>query len=256
MSSTATITHLNRKTVQCNRCGVKRTCLGSGLDPSQLGLKGDAKGPPRLFQRGDHVFRMGDRFYSLYVIRAGAVKTYMMSEGGEEQIIGFYGPGETIGFDAIVDGRHHCHAAALDTSSVCAVPFEAVSKLCERSPALIRALMKGISGETMRLADMLLLGKKPAEQRLASFLLSQSDSQCQRGYSAKVFTLSMTRTDIAKYLGLTLETVSRVLTRLESQGLVSRDRKNIRINSLHGLRCLATESVGQPSAGIVCRKVS
>lgn len=255
MSSTAAVIDLNSKKISCNRCGVKQSCLGNGLDVSQLGLDTDTRGPPRLFQRGDHVFRMGDPFYSLYVIRSGAIKTYIISEDGEEQIIGFYRSGETIGFDAIADGKYQCNAAALDTSSVCRLSFEAIAELCVRSPALLHPLMKSISAETMRLAKVLLLGKKAADQRMASFLLNQSDYQRQRGYSAKAFTLSMTRTDIGKYLGLTVETVSRVLTRFEAQGLITKNRKQIQIHDFRALQRTAAELVDPVPTESVSRAV-
>lgn len=255
MPTTAAVIDLSSKKILCDRCGVKQSCLGNDLGASQLSLDRKTKGPPRLFQRGDHVFRVGDPFYSLHVIRSGAIKTYVISEDGEEQIIGFYGPGETIGFDAIADGKYQCNAAALDTSSVCGVTFEAVAKLCQRSPALLHALMKSVSGETTRLAEMLLLGKKTADQRMASFLLDQSKDQRRRGYSATALTLSMTRTDIGKYLGLTVETVSRVLTRLEAQGLVTKNRRQIRIHDLKALRHIAAESVDRLPVESVSREV-
>lgn len=244
MASTANVVKLNSKKISCDTCGAKQDCFGPHLDVRESSLLGEINGPPRLFRRGDHLFRTGDRFCWLYVIRSGAIKTYLVSEDGEEQIIGFYGPGETIGFDAIANGQYQCNAAALDTSSVCKVSFEAVSQLCERSPELLRELVRGISRENARLASMLLLGKRTADQRVAAFLLSQSGHQHERGYSATALTLSMSRTDIGKYLGLTVETVSRVLTRFEAQGVLTKDRKQIRIRNLKTLRRIAAESAG------------
>ncbi len=240
MSNIATVVDFNAQKISRDRYGVRQGYLGRDLDASIPTRLDEIKGLPRLCRRGDHLFRAGDPFQSLYVIRSGAIKTYLISEDGEEQIIGFYGPGETIGFDAIVDGRYQCNAAALDTSNVCNVSFEAVSILCERSPKLLHHLMREISGETQRLASMLLLGKKSADQRVAAFLLSQSGHQRRQGYSATALALSMTRGDIGKYLGLTIETVSRVLGRFEAQGLVAKDRKQICIRDLKALRRAAT----------------
>ena len=240
MSNIATVVDPNGQKISRHRYGVTQGYLDRDLDASIPTRLSEIKGPPRLYRRGDYLFCAGDPFQSLYVIRAGAIKTYLISEDGKEQIIGFYGPGETIGFDAIVDGRYQCNAAALDTSNVCNVSFEAVSILCERSPKLLHHLMREISGETQRLASMLLLGKKSADQRVAAFLLSQSGHQRQQGYSATALALSMTRGDIGKYLGLTIETVSRVLSRFEAQGLVAKDRKQICIRDLKALRRVAT----------------
>ena len=120
----------------------------------------------------------------------------------------------------------------------------------------MRELMKGISGEARRLAGMLLLGKKSADQRLASFLLSQSDYQRRQGYSATALALSMTRGDIGKYLGLTIETVSRVLGRFEAQGLVAKDRKQICIRDLKALRRVAAEPIDNVLTGPARRALS
>ncbi len=256
MSNIATVVDFNGQKIARDRYGVRQGYLGRDLDASIPTRLDEIKGSPRLYRRGDYLFRAGDPFQSLYVIRAGAIKTYLISEDGDEQIIGFYGPGETIGFDAIVDGRYQCNAAALDTSNVCNVSFEAVSILCERSPKLMRELMKGISGEARRLASMLLLGKKSADQRLALFLLSQSDYQRRQGYSATALALSMTRGDIGKYLGLTIETVSRVLGRFEAQGLVAKDRKQICIRDLKALRRVAAESIDNVPTGPAQRALS
>ncbi len=243
MSNSGVVVPLNSK-ISGDKCGVKQSCLGRDLRACEPARLGDIKGPPRVFRRGDHLFRVGDSFESLYVIRSGAIKTYLICEDGEEQIIGFYGPGETIGFGAIANGQYRCNATALDTSSICKVSFEAVSRLCGRSPATLRELIRGISAETVRLAEMLLLGRKTADQRVASFLLSQSAHQHERGYSATALTLSMSRTDIGRYLGLTVETVSRVLTRFQAQGALTKDRQQIRIRNLKTLRRIAAESGG------------
>ena len=244
MSNSGVVVALNSK-ISCDRCGVKQSCLGRDLHACEPARLGEIKGPPRLYRRGDHLFRVGDSFESLYVIRSGAIKTYLISEDGEEQIIGFYGPGETIGFGAIANGQYRCNATALDTSSICKVSFEAVSRLCDRSPDTLRELIRGISAETVRLAEMmLLLGKKTADQRVASFLLSQSGHQHERGYSATALTLSMSRADIGRYLGLTVETVSRVLTRFQAQGALTKDRKQIRIRNLKTLQRIVGESGG------------
>ena len=240
MSNSGVVVPLNSK-ISCDKCGVKQSCLGRDLRACEPARLGDIKGPPRVFRRGDHLFRVGDSFESLYVIRSGAIKTYLICEDGEEQIIGFYGPGETIGFGAIANGQYRCNATALDTSSICKVSFEAVSRLCDRSPATLRELIRGISAETVRLAEMLLLGRKTADQRVASFLLSQSAHQHERGYSATALTLSMSRTDIGRYLGVTVETVSRVLTRLQAQGALTKDRQQIRVHDLKALRRIAAE---------------
>jgi CRP/FNR family transcriptional regulator len=187
---------------------------------------------------------VGDLFGSLYVIRSGSVKTYLTSEDGEEQILGFHQPGDVIGFDAIAEGRHPCSAAALETSSVCILSFSDLTRLCHESPPAFHRFVETMSRETLRLVDSLLLGRRTAEQRVAAFLLTHAERQGERGYSPRAITLAMSRTDIGKYLGLTVETVSRILTRLQEVGLLTKERNQIRVHDLEALRRIAGDIEG------------
>jgi len=235
----ARVVRISNKKSLCGECELSHHCVWEGLDQveiSELGLEVTT----RLLRRGDHLFRAGDPFQALYVVRSGAVKTYMDSEDGEEQIIGFHLAGSIIGFNGIAEGTHVCNAATLDTSSVCVMPFERLSDLCTRSPHVQHELMRWMSRTIRRDETMLLtLGKKNAEQRLAAFLMSQSDHQRWRGYSATEFQLSMSRTDISNYLGLAVETVSRILTRFQSAGLLAIQRNQVRVLDLEALRGFA-----------------
>ncbi len=226
---------------QCERCGVRGWCVGYCPEGAHSGRNGGAQGRQRVQRAGSHLFRVGDLFQSLYVVRSGSIKTYLTSEEGEEQILGFHQPGDIVGFDAIARGRHPCNAAALETSSVCTLSFDKLTKLCQGSPHLLGRLVEMMSRETLRLTDSLLLGRRSAEQRVASFLLVQAERQAERGYSPTALTLAMSRTDIGKYLGLTVETVSRILTRFQDLGLLSKERNQIHINGLDALRQLTGE---------------
>jgi CRP/FNR family transcriptional regulator, anaerobic regulatory protein len=225
---------------RCERCGMRGWCIGYCSDGARPGCD-SAQGRQRVQHAGSHLFRVGDPFQSLYVVRSGSVKTYLTSEDGEEQILGFHQPGDIVGFDAISRGRHPCSAAALETSSVCTLSFQKLTKVCQDSPQLLARLVQMMSRETLRLTDSLLLGRRSAEQRVATFLLVQAERQAERGYSPTALTLAMSRTDIGKYLGLTVETVSRILTRFQDLGLLAKERNQVRINDLGALRQVTGE---------------
>ncbi len=220
----------------CERCGLGRGCIGHSVEANGEPLAGGLRGRHRVQRAGSHLFRVGDRFSALYVIRSGSVKTYLTSEDGEEQILGFHRPGDVIGFEAIAEGRHPCSAAALETSSVCILNFADMTRLCHESPPAFHRFVQTMSRETLRLVESLLLGRRTAEQRVAAFLLTHADRQGERGYSPKAISLAMSRTDIGKYLGLTVETVSRILTRLQDGGLLTKERNQIRVHDLDALR--------------------
>jgi CRP/FNR family transcriptional regulator len=254
MQSKAQVVDIKRNKVSCEACIVSHKCLGYDTEKGVSCLFGGNMGDHQLLHRGEYLYRAGEPFQALYMIRSGVIKTYFISEDGEEQILGFHLPGEIIGYDGIAESEFPSNATALDTSSICRLGIDGMEKHYSRSPQLQNALLKGMSREILRHENMLmLLGKKKADQRLASFLLSRSTYQSRHGYSATVFTLAMTRTDIGKYLGLTVETVSRVLSRLQAQEVIAVHTNQIQILDLDALRCLAGDHIGKnpstPHAG-------
>ena len=196
--------------------------------------------------RGGAVFREGDPFRSVYIVSSGAMKTFTCSCDGDEQIMGFYLAGELVGMDGVHTGSHGCSAVALDRSSVCEIPFEKFETLAQRIPGLLHQMLCMMSKEILRDEEtMLLLGKKTADERLASLLLSLARRFQERGYSAHEFHLPMSRDDIANYLGLAHETVSRLFSRIQRQGLLAVRGKHLRINDFTQLEILA----GSPGTG-------
>ena len=194
----------------------------------------------RPLHRGDHLFRGGERFRSLYVVKTGSVKTYAPSEEGGEQVLGFHLPGEIIGLDAIDKSCHACSAKVLETSAICEVPFQRFEELAASIPSLQHQMYRLLSKEIGQDADMLLLlGKKNAEERLAAFLISMSSRLSKRGLSPTDFYLSMSRHEIGSYLGLAVETVSRLFTRFQEDGLLRVDRKHVEVLNLPSLEMMA-----------------
>ncbi len=182
---------------------------------------------------GDHLFRQGDGFSSLYAVRSGCVKSYVDSETGEEQVLGFHLPGELVGLDAIYSGKHQCSALALDTAMVCRLPFNELSRMTREIPNLQRQLFRLMSRDLE--TSHSLSGNHTVEERMAAFLLGFGERMRARGFSATHFVLPMSRQDIASYLRLATETVSRALTRFERQGLIEVTRREIRLIDAGGL---------------------
>lgn len=191
----------------------------------------------RPLHRGDHLFRQGDEFEYLYVVKTGTVKSFDPGEDGGEQVLGFHLPGELIGLDAIESGYHHCSAKILETTAVCEIPFHKLEHLSSIIPSLQHQLYRLMSREIGHDEEMLtLLGKRNAEERLASFLLSLSSRFQRRGFSPSDFYLSMSRHEIGNYLGLAVETVSRLFTRFQDEGLLIVERKHIQLLDIEHLK--------------------
>jgi len=201
-----------------------------GLAPEDVDRLDSIVKRSRPLHRGDHLFRGGERFRSLYVVKTGSVKTYAPSEEGGEQVLGFHLPGEIIGLDAIDQSCHTCSAKVLETSAICEIPFSRFEELAASIPSLQHQMYRLLSKEIGQDTDMLLLlGKKNAEERLAAFLISMSKRLSKRGLSATDFYLSMSRHEIGSYLGLAVETVSRLFTRFQDEGLLLVDRKHVQV---------------------------
>lgn len=224
-----------------NRSGVGRGTGGGPKSSIQAGTIA------RLLQRGEAVFRAGDRCRALYVVHSGAIKATMVSRAGEEQIIDFYLPGDILGLDALAEGHYACDAIALDTASVRVLSAGELPSTVDRLGSELD-LLKQMSAQIARHQSLLLLmGHKNAEQRIATFLLDQSERHAARGFSPTRFTLPMPRTDIARYLGLAAETASRIFTRLRDKALVAVERNEVCILDREGLASLAARERDEPA---------
>jgi CRP/FNR family transcriptional regulator, anaerobic regulatory protein len=211
----------------CSTCAFSSACLSSGYDKAALNdlhVLVEHIGP---FHAGDHLFREGDAFNAIAAVRAGVVKTTVIDRHGREQVLGFYLPGEVIGLNAIHNDRYPCNAIALDTVTLCRFSFPQIATLATRMPGLQRHLFRLLSADISKAA--LMAGDFSADERMAAFIQSLSQRYAARGYSATRWNLPMPRADIANYLGLAAETVSRVLRRFQEQGLISVDRREMEL---------------------------
>ena len=202
----------------CSSCVFGSVCLPAGvskLSLRELHMLVEHVGP---YRAGAHIFRTGERFGAIFAVRGGIVKTRIIDEAGQEQVLGFHLPGEMVGLNAIHPAKYPCDAVALDTVFVCRFSFPALATLATRMPRVQEELFRLLSADIGKAS--LLSGDYSADERLAAFLLGIADRFAARGYSSRVFRLAMSRTDVANYLRLASETVSRVLRRLQRDGLI------------------------------------
>ncbi|MCC4266088.1 FNR family transcription factor [Oceanimonas baumannii] len=233
------------RAIHCQDCSISQLCIPLGLNSDELDELDNIIERKKPIQKGQELFKAGETLRSLYAIRAGTVKSYTITEQGDEQITAFHLAGDLVGFDAINTGAHPSFAQALETAMVCEIPYEVLDELSGKMPRLRQQIMRLMSNEINGDQQMiLLLSKKTAEERLAAFLHGLSSRFAKRGFSAREFRLSMTRGDIGNYLGLTVETVSRLLGRFQKNDLITVDGKYIRILDQSELARLA----GAPEA--------
>ena len=232
--------HLPCWRVTCSTCHVRETCLAVGLPPFELGLidRRLVSGRRRV-QRGETLYRAGDRFDSLYALWTGFFKTSVSSRDGRDQVTGFQMGGELLGLDGIGTRRHEVDAVALEDAQLCVIPFAEFEALAREVPALQRQLLRVMSHELMRGQRMLLLlGSMSAEERLAAFLLDLAQRLGARGFSPSMLLLRMTREEIASLLGLSIETISRSFSKFQADGLLSVRNRQVCIRNPVGLQRL------------------
>jgi CRP/FNR family transcriptional regulator len=218
-------------------CWLRGICLPRGLDGDALDRLDTVIHVRQRIKRKETLYRPGDRFTALYAIRLGTFKTLALAEDGCEQITGYHMPGDVIGADGAGDERHTSHAVALEDSEVCVLPYNQLDRLSATVPELRHNLFRLASRDLCRdHAMMLTLGSRSAEARLTLFLLDLAERFRARGYSAREFVLRMTREEIASYLGLKLETVSRLFSSLQEQGLLQVQGRAVKLLDVNGLR--------------------
>ena len=240
MRNTSNVISLIDRHQDCGECRLHANCL---IRVNGEQGKGSRAGMPvsgHVVRRGTHIFRMGDAFDTLYAVRSGAVKTYRLTEDGEQQVTGFYLPGDVFGLDSVEAESYASNAVALDTTYICAFPYDRLKSLC-RSSIDVNDRLSGRLSERIREGErtFMVLGHKSADERMAWFLMELSEKQARLGLSPHELTLVMPRTDISSYLMLAVETVSRVLTRLQAAGVINVSRNRVVVDDPAELARLA-----------------
>ncbi|HEX2565464.1 MAG TPA: helix-turn-helix domain-containing protein [Burkholderiales bacterium] len=231
-------------TASCASCNFRELCIPAGICADDLARVENLVYARRRVKRGEALFNAGDEFKALYAVRSGFFKSSIADGEGREQVTGFFMGGELLGMEGIGTGRYHGAAIALEDSEVCVLPYALIESLAREVPGLQRQLNAVMAREIVRdHGVMMLLGSMRAEERLAAFLLNLSKRFTARGYSKSEFTLRMKREEIGSYLGLKLETVSRLFSAFDKEGLVEVEQKHLRIRDIAGLeRILAAKS--------------
>ncbi|MDD2722599.1 MAG: helix-turn-helix domain-containing protein [Methylovulum sp.] len=230
----------------CPDCRLSELCLPYGLQRDEVKQLATIVKNQRLLQFDDFLYLLGEECRCLYAVKSGSFRSFIANGDGLEQTIGFYLPGEIMGLDALQHDRFSCSTIALETSTVCEVPLSRLNSLCNEIPGLQMQMMRILGKEIASDHDtIVLLGHRTAIERVATFLLMLSQRYAALGFSSTTFNLSMRRQDIANFLGLTIETVSRQLAELSKQGIITVKQRIIKINDLPSLKTIVNPCAGQ-----------
>lgn len=196
--------------------------------------------PGRVIQRGDHLCRAGECHEDAYWLRCGYLVSYLSYEDGGEEIVGLHSPGDVVGAEALLGLPAPYSIRATDTAHVQQLPRVNNSAEHGDGSELIKLASEAMHSEVLRLTQLLHLDRMPAEQRLASFLLDFGLRAIGGKRESFDFRLPLTRRELARYLGLAPETLSRTFAALDAKGLVRADNHEISILRLTRLRQLAS----------------
>jgi CRP/FNR family transcriptional regulator, anaerobic regulatory protein len=202
----------------------------------------------RVVHAGERLYQAGERFGKLYILNSGFFKIVNLSPDGREQVVGLKFRGDWLGFDGIAHGGYSCDAVAMDTGEVWAIQYDTLLAACTAQPVLLTVLHEAMSREIARDRDSLMsVCTLPADARVAEFLRYWAESLAKRGLRTDQITLRMTRAEIGNYLGMTLETVSRALSKLARLQLIvfaEKGRRDLNIPDVDGLAAFVQGSLG------------
>lgn len=224
--------------VNCNNCSLDTICLPRGLSKKEIDNLDLVIKRKKTLQRGDYILREGDQFKSILAIKSGTAKLIANDTHGNEHILNILLPGELLGFDGIHKNHHSCSVIALETLSFCELPINNWEGLANIAPGLTRELLLHAGEKMNDDHNKMILSKRPADEKLAYFLLNLSSRYQRRGFSTVEFTLTLSRQELGNYLGLALETVSRLLKKFQKKGLITVNNKHIKITNMEALHHL------------------
>lgn len=239
-STTARVVSLpardSERAARCTQCGVHAFCASNAQG---LPAGADVAAARVRLRKGDALVRAGTPFNALYAVRSGTCKSVLVTPDGQEQIVDCHIAGDIVGTDGIATGVHDCAVTALEDTELCVLPFDHLEALARSNRDFQRNLHSLLSREIRReRKTMLMLGTMRAEQRLAAFLLDLAERYAARGYSASEVVLRMTREDIGRHLGMKLETVSRLFSRFDQEGLIRVHGREVKLIDRGALRQL------------------
>lgn len=217
--------------VLCSTCWRRRQCIAHDLPHSLVKRMDGIVIHPRALRKGKHLYWQGSPLKSLYIIASGAVKIYRISPEGKEQVLEFYLPGDMLGYTAL-SGDHYLESAiTLDSTAFCELPIKNLSHLIASSPDFQHNFLAAMAEFTLTERRHRILACKSTDERVAAFLINLSVRQQRQNLSESHFRLIMTRKDIANYLGIAVETVSRVLTRFQAREWVTFNGNDVTLHN-------------------------
>lgn len=234
--------NLEKFKIDCRHCTLKELCFPHEMSNDDIDKLNNIIDRRAALQKKDYLYRTGDDCTVIYAVLSGGLKTTVEDKNGNSQIVGFNLPGEIIGFDGFATDIHTCSVEALETTSVCELPLSNLESLCESIPGLQKQMRRIMGLEVNSDHNLLLLlGKMNSDEKLAAFLVNLSMRNKQRHWNELEFNLKMTRQDIANYLGLAIETVSRLFSQFQDQGLIMVDKRNITILDIDSMIAISGE---------------
>lgn len=231
------------ESTHCSTCMMGSVCLPVGMPASEVAKLDELVKERLRIAKGQPLFLHGTSLDALFSLRTGSIKSQIVEASGHHQITGFYLPGEIVGLDGMLDGMHSSTAIAMEDSEVCVVKLDDIDEVSRYVPTLQHQVRRLMSKEIARSHQVLLaLGSMRSEQRLAAFLINLSQRLAALGYSSTDFIMRMSREEIGNYLGLTVETVSRLFSRFARDGVIRVNQREIKILDMAALN----ELVGKP----------
>lgn len=219
--------------------------------PDMLKLLSEVLTPQRrVVHAGDLIYQASEQFGNLHILNAGFIKIVGLSADGREQLVGLKFRGDWLGFDGIANGRYACDAVAMDTGEVWTFRYDALIAACASTPALLAVLLEAMSRESAHDRDALMsVCSKSADVRVGEFLCYLAESLGTCGLRSDQITLRMTRAEIGNHLGMRLETVSRVMSKLARAKVIEfteKGRRDLHIPNLDALSAYVQGSLLRP----------
>lgn len=234
-------------TQSCGDCEWSDCCVNRALNRAES-QKSHAN-RTIAYRKNNHLFRQGDGLDSLYFLRSGSAKSIVCTTEGIERIVGFHFAGDIVGFDGIMSKRHQSTTVALETAGVCRIPFARLKNESIGNADFWDEVLSSIGAAVAEKQNYaLLLGQKSVHARFAAFLCQLSSKYASRGCSGEEFNLSMSRQDIANYLSMAVETLSRLISEFQQRGLIKVERRFVRIIDVPSLRTISHSDSHHASA--------
>ncbi|MES2152847.1 MAG: cyclic nucleotide-binding domain-containing protein [Pseudomonadota bacterium] len=214
----------------CNACNVRKSCLADSLDADQTSRFEQLITVRRRVVRQEVLVSVDEPGASLFAVRVGQFKTVGMDQLGQLRVTGFHMPGDLIGLDALANGRHRFSAVALEDSEVCEIPFARLNQAMAELPDLMKNFHRRMSADIAGAVDGgMVLANLRADRRFAVFLLHLSKRYAALGYSPHEYQLRMSRMDIGSYLGINVESLSRMIANFRKKGWVDVSLRKVEI---------------------------